>query len=263
MTESIFLLAGRKKPLRVFDDAHFSVVKSAEDISKALTSHRRTTLWIATGSTALPNLVGAPGGLRSDRRLLILGSVDPSRLALLRAVFRLVVAQDEISLLPIRELADVLRAPNRGDLFIGGAVSDEDKAVVLYRGTLEPLVVPTSWFNASSHGVEPDFSDFEIVDSGQTVRLGEFEASAEAILYELDANYRRRMKKRAAKEDRTLGGALRRLRTQRRVGRDDFGEISAKEIARIERGEVKKPHARTLAAIAKRLGVKPWDIATY
>jgi hypothetical protein len=32
----------------------------------------------------------------------------------------------------------------------------------------------------------------------------------------------------------------------------DFPGLTAKEIARIERGEVKKPHQRTLKAIAKR-----------
>jgi len=43
----------------------------------------------------------------------------------------------------------------------------------------------------------------------------------------------------------------------------DFPGITAKEIARIERGEIKKPHQRTLAVIARRLGVPADQIATY
>jgi transcriptional regulator with XRE-family HTH domain len=58
-------------------------------------------------------------------------------------------------------------------------------------------------------------------------------------------------------------GALRRLRIQRGLRRGGFAGISAKEIARIERGEVAKPHADTLARLAQRLGVKAEEIDTY
>jgi transcriptional regulator with XRE-family HTH domain len=54
-----------------------------------------------------------------------------------------------------------------------------------------------------------------------------------------------------------------RLRKQRRLKRSDFAPISAKEIARIERNEVEKPHARTLETIAERLGVRPEEIESY
>jgi DNA-binding Xre family transcriptional regulator len=101
-----------------------------------------------------------------------------------------------------------------------------------------------------------------VADSGQTIRLGDFEVAADAILYELDPEARRRAKERNIAKDTSFGGALRRLRLQRRLRREDFG-ISPKEIARLERGEVVKPHAETLAKIAKRLGVKPEDIETY
>ena len=54
-----------------------------------------------------------------------------------------------------------------------------------------------------------------------------------------------------------------RLRKQRRLKRSDFAPVSAKEIARIERNEVGKPHARTLEGIAGRLGVRPEEIGDY
>jgi transcriptional regulator with XRE-family HTH domain len=39
--------------------------------------------------------------------------------------------------------------------------------------------------------------------------------------------------------------------------------INAKTIARIERGEVEKPHGETLAKISDVLGVEPDEIDTY
>jgi hypothetical protein len=125
------------------------------------------------------------------------------------------------------------------------------------------LVVPLSLFAPRPTGPKPDFSDFEVIDSGQTIRLGQYEAAADAVLYEFDPEFRRLEKKRRISEDKSLGGALRRLRLQRGLGRHAFPGITAKTIARIERGEVKEPHDDTLAAIASTLGVKPEDISTY
>lgn len=263
MSEQIFVLDGPAQLPRKSDEAVFSTVGSTRAVRKAFTRHRRNALWVARQASSLSRLVGLHGSPREDRRLLILAPVEASRLTLLRALLRIVITPDDVRLLDRDELLAVLQASNRRDLLIGGTVDLEGEAVVLYRGSLEPLVVPTSWFRQGQHLVEPDFSDFEVTDSGQTVRLGDYEASVEAILYEHDVDYRRRMKKRAAKEDRSFGGALRRLRIQKGVGRDDFGEVSAKAIARIERGEVARPHRRTVERIAKRLGVEPGEIGTY
>jgi transcriptional regulator with XRE-family HTH domain len=53
------------------------------------------------------------------------------------------------------------------------------------------------------------------------------------------------------------------VRKQRRLKRTDFAPISSKEIARIERNEVGKPHAKTLEVIADRLGVRAEEIENY
>ena len=58
--------------------------------------------------------------------------------------------------------------------------------------------------------------------------------------------YRRRLRKQRRQSERTFGASLLRLRKQRRLKRSDFAPISSKEIARIERNEVGKPHAKTL-----------------
>jgi hypothetical protein len=179
-------------------------------------------------------------------------------------MFRFVVSPHEgIRFLRIDELAEVLGAPNRDELLIGIAAAPSDGAVVVYRGDLEPIVVPLTVFRSRPGGPRPNIADLAITDFGQTVRLGGYEAAASAILHEFDAVYRRRAKRRAVERDESFGGALRRLRLLKGLRRGDFRGITAKAIARIERGEVKKPHPRTMAIVAKRLGVPAKEVATY
>lgn len=95
------------------------------------------------------------------------------------------------------------------------------------------------------------------------MRLGKYEAAADAILYEFDADTWARLKRAKVQSDRSFAGPLRRMRHQRGIPRDGFGGITAKTIARVERGEVSRPHPKTLAEIAKRLGVDADHIETY
>jgi hypothetical protein len=111
----------------------------------------------------------------------------------------------------------------------------------LLRGHLEAMVVPFSFFRKSGDGTAPDFTRLRLADYGRTIALGDYEASADAILYERDPDYRRRLKKQHRQSERTFGASLMRLRKQRRLKRSDFAPVSSKEIARIERGEVEKP----------------------
>jgi hypothetical protein len=240
-------------------------LRSESEIRGALERHRRRALWITPNARAVRLLVAALAGqAKGDQRLLSLGPANGARCTLLHAIFRFVVsAGDGVRLLPTDDLTDVLASPNREDLFVGAAFALGDAAVVLHRGNLEPLVVPLAWFRARPGGPRPDPSRLAIADSGQTVRLGDYEAAADAILYEHDVAYRRRAKKRSIEQDHSFGGALRRLRLQKGLGRKDFPGVNAKEIARLERGEVKKPHAETLAIIAKRTGVPANRIGSY
>src|SRR5262249_54995658 len=160
----------------------------------------------------------------------------------------------EVAVLPVDELTEVLASENRENLLIGAAADADDRTLILYRGTLEPLLVPMAWFRARHGGPKPDPSKLAVTDFGQTVRLGTYEAATDAMLYEFDAAYRRRAKRHSFDQDRSFGGALRRLRLQKGLGRGDFlPGVTMKEVARIERGEVRRPHAETLAALAKRL----------
>jgi hypothetical protein len=183
----------------------------------------------------------------------------------LHTVFRKVVGQVEsFKALPSEELVDVLMGPRHDarDLFIGGSVDPMSETLTLTRGNLETVVVPLSMFRPSGKAT-PDASDFAVEDYGHTVRLGEYEAAADAILYEVDPDFRKRLNAKRRQEDRGFGASLRRLRLQRHLSRADFPGLSPKTLARIERGETGRPHGKTLTVLAKTLGVKPDDIETY
>jgi len=170
---------------------------------------------------------------------------------------------DGVRLLPTEELIEVLESDNREDLLIGGVVIPTRSEILLYRGSLEPITIPIEWFTARSSLAKPDVAKFAITDYGQTVRLGDYEAATDALLYEFDEGYRSRAKKRKLNEDTSIGGAIRRLRLQKGLRQRDFPGVTAKEIARIERGEVKKPHQDTLRKIADKTGVSVDQIKTF
>jgi len=230
-------------------------------------ARRKRAVWIASRADDLA-LFGEFNDrlfeLKGDHRLVVRDRVGRGRSEVLRARFRYVVSADHaVKLLPIDQLVEVVSSPERNDLFIGVATDPEDFTVVLFRGSLEPLVVPMSFFGVGRPGAPADLPAFDVVDYGQAVRVGEREASADAVLYAFDADYRRRKKALRVEQDESFGGALRRLRILRGLPRTGFEGVSAKEIARIERGEVGRPHQRTLELLARRLGVGAGDITSY
>lgn len=265
MTETLLLIEPRGHTSRALASLKADRLRSQSEIRAALSRVRRCALWIAPSAPAVRLLLEAfPHRPVGDQRLLSLESAtgrNPH--GLLHAQFRFVVSVDEgVRLLPTSELVEVLGSENRSDLFIGAALSS-DATVIAYRGNLEPLIVPMTWFRSPSHGRRPQISSLQVTDFGQTLKLGDYEASTDAILYEFDKEYRRRAKKRWRVEDRSLGGSLRRLRLQRGFRQNDFPGVTAKEIARIERGEVRRPRPSTLESIARHLDVSVDEISTY
>ncbi len=197
--------------------------------------------------------------------LLMLQPPRTESLPALHTLFRNVIGQvNNYKLVPPDELAEILAAPQgeSRDVFIGGSSDPATGTLTLTRGNLETVVVPLSMFGRSGKAA-PDPSDLAVIDYGHTIRLGDYEASADAILYEVDSEYRKRIKARRRREDKGFGASLRRLRIQRQRRRNDFPGLSAKTIGRLERGETQKPHGKTLTVLAKRLGVKPDEIETY
>lgn len=248
--------------------ASSTVVRSASAIRVHYDqpSQRNVNFWIVPDARDVKLLVDAIDDPQAAKnKLLLLESPAPDiRREYLHYLFGVVMAKDKNGhLLAPDDLFDVLAAPNAADLFIGGLVNNEDAKLVLYRGNFDYLIVPFSWFTAGPGSPQPDFSDFEVIDWGNTIRLGQYEGASDAVLYEFDADYRRQAKKNLIRTDDTFGGALRRLRLQRGLKRSDFSPMSEKEIARIERGQVKRPQRETIRVLADRLGVRPKEIAAF
>jgi DNA-binding Xre family transcriptional regulator len=263
-SESVLLLEEKASPAKPPADVPGRRLSSADEVAEALASGRGPTYWIAREVSTLLRTLAAGHGPHGDHSIVVLEAVNAARQAVLDAVFRRVlVLSKDTHVLRLEELAEVFASPNRDEFFIGGIVDRKDGVVVLYRGNMEPLLVPVTWFEPSGNGVEPDFTDFEVTDFGQTIRLGPYEAAGDAILYEFDLEYRRRARKRLRATARSFGACLRRLRLQKGVLRDDFPGVSEKQIARIERRETGRPRAATLAKIASRLGVQPEEIEEY
>ena len=266
MNEPLFLLANERERNERFRALKATLVPTREALQReCLHSGSGRALWVAPHAEFVSWFQSCSQWRGRDQRLLLLGEQHARQRAFVHALFRFVVTEDDAShLLPREELLAALAASNRDQLFIGGTIDTDDGVVVFYRGNLEPLVVPLDWFTVSGDGTRPDPTRFAITDFGQTVKFGDYEAATHTILYDFDKDYRRQAKARQVEQDKSFGGALRRLRILRGLSQGDFEpDVSAKEIARLEKGHVKKPQTGTLKILAKRLRVKPDKIATY
>jgi hypothetical protein len=198
--------------------------------------------------------------------ILTIEPARPESLPTLRGLFESVVGDSpNYKWLPYEELLEVLINSDLdlSEHFLAAAADPVTKTVSLIRGDRRVLVVPFSLFEPSGNGVKPDFSKLGMTDFGRTVSLGDYEASADAILYEIDPDYRRKTYRERQAAERSFGASLRRLRKQKKLRRTDFAPLAAKTIARIERNEITKPHGKTLEVLGQRLGVRAEDIEAY
>ena len=77
---------------------------------------------------------------------------------------------------------EVLQSADPGRLAIGVYVLREARHVAVLMGDLSVTsLIPFEWFTPSPD-TEPNFDDVEVIDSGQTIRFGEYEAAVDAIL---------------------------------------------------------------------------------
>jgi hypothetical protein len=86
----------------------------------------------------------------------------------------------------LRLVAEVRSKAHPEDFVIGGQIDHEHEAVVLVRGDFSQVVVPFVWFSPTLAGLVPDFEDFEILDTGETLRFGEYETPVSAVLGQHD-----------------------------------------------------------------------------
>lgn len=259
---------------RLFRRLKPKVVRTPNQLEKALLSSAPKTLWISFHTNTFAKFLSDIARNQESFRKITQRTTKPPIFlslehlrgaldVLLKAFFSQVVVAGNRSFLPSEQLAEVLSSSNASDLVIGGQVDTTINVLTLFKGDLSLLVVPHSAFKETAAGVKPDFSDFEIIDHGQTIRLGKYEAAVDALLYEFDSEFRKHQKSQLAAAEKSFGASLRRLRLQKGLNQTDFPGITEKEIGRIERGEVKRPHTRTIGKLAKLLNVKPDEIETY
>ena len=259
-----FLLDRVKKRRGHFSSLNPKVISLASRLRSSVAHATKDSLWISYErdlTEALLRSLSWPA--RPLGTALLIHAMKPETLTVLASCFSRFASATHDSFLPPNELAEVLEADNRPDLFIGGSIDHSTRTITLWRGNLEPITVPFSAFEKSGDGMEPDFKNFSIADFGQTIRLGKYEAATDAILYEFDPEYRRRKRSERLASEQTLGASIRRLRKQRGLTRDDFEPLASKTLARIEQGKVTTVHGSTLATIAKVLGVRSEEIGEY
>ncbi|HZK81399.1 MAG TPA: helix-turn-helix transcriptional regulator [Humisphaera sp.] len=240
-------------------------VEENAQAAKAARSDDPNAVWIVR-TAKLANRVVQNISWPSRRAgfLVWIGNPRPAVLpALERRFVRVVFAAKSNGFLPKEELKAVLKSPNRRDRFVGGMIDKESQIVTLWRGDLTSCVAPFSAFPPTPSGNKPDWDRFKVTDYGNTLNFGDYESAADAVLYEYDANFRRRLNKISLDTDSTLGASIRRLRKQRRLTRNDFSPLDPKTLGRIERGEVVNPHANTLDLIANRLGVSAHELDSF
>lgn len=262
-----FVLGGEEKHwLPHFDVLCPEVLSSHIQVCEYISHASKQTLWISTGAHLTGSLLQCISPLkRSLGNALLLYMPTIESMPILTRYFHHTVYGSTENFLPLEELIEVLVDDQKADLVIGGIVDYESLTLTLWRGSFEPFPVPFSAFASSGSGVVPDFDRFRVIDYGQTIQLGQYEAATEALLYEFDLNYRRRISKERRESEQSFGAALRRLRKQRGLRREDFSPLSAKEVARIEQGKIlpERIHGRTWELLTKKLGVEPEEIETF
>jgi hypothetical protein len=242
------------------------VCRTPKDIVAVVSYATKSSVWISFGPKSDDDFLKAVlGRTMPPGRLLALKPPRIETVPLLTSYFQRVFGiGPAFHFLADEELVEVLKSSQEEarDVFIGGAVDLKNGAVGLIRGDVTMVVVPLSVFRPNKV-TKPNPKKLAFADYGQTVCLGDYEASADSILYEVDPRYRARINAKRRADEVTFGASLRRLRRQRMLSRDDFAPVSAKTIARIERSDTERPRGKTLKAICRRLGVGPDEIATY
>src|SRR5271166_2181682 len=82
-----------------------------------------------------------------------------------------------------------LMYPKNYRLLLGGAIDFDNGNAVFYDGALKEIIVPLSFFRETGK-TQPDFQNFSIIDDGQTIKFGGYEAASDAVLYEFDEQAR-------------------------------------------------------------------------
>ena len=262
---SMILLDRAAKRAAAFAGLRPQVVSSVSGLRNSVAHATKDSVWVSYASDLTAALAKSVTSVPSTLGMAVfVHSLDMKTIPVLTSMFRRIAFAVDGGFIPAEELAEVLEAENRSNLLIGGFVNRATQTITLWRGNLESLTVPFSAFEKAGTGTEPDFDSFLVIDCGQTVKLGDYEAAVDALLYEFDPEFRRATFKKRLQEEQSFGASLRRLRKQRGLRREDFEpDVAAKTVARIEQGKVTRIQKSTMESLAKHLSVEPEEIASF
>lgn len=267
--EFVVLDSSKRFHARLGGNRSLWVSKSGQ-LSDALSGSSNETVWIVTAAQWTDRLAAAAAMhcLHHPKQagfgnLLLLKPPRQEVLPSLYGLFRRIVGEvSSFNMLPAEQLPEVLADRDRADLFIGAALDLRNMTLTLARGDLRTITVPLSMFCHAGR-CKPDLARFRLDDYGYSICFGDYEASAHSVLYEIDAEYRRRVNQRRRAVEKGFGPSLRRLRLLRGLSPRHFPGVSAKTLERIESGELKSPPQATLDRLAKALDVPATEIANY
>jgi hypothetical protein len=172
-----------------------TMISSDAGLRRCLVDADVQSLWISYDPELTAALLrGVPWPARKLGAAILSHAVSAVTLPALGNCFKRFAYAAQGGFLSPEELAAALKAGNARDLFIGGAADAASRTLTLWRGDLEPLTVPFVAFETSGDGTVPDFERFSVVDFGQTIRLGDYEAASDAVLRDFDRGYRRRQR---------------------------------------------------------------------
>jgi len=266
MSNTTFVVGRKSQKHRWFSDLNAVWLASRGDIRRVVPQAKRGDLWIVSSQHYMEHLLKAIHWPLSNRLgdLLVLDTLRYAMVEALHSIFyHIALTGDKQTVLPCEQLVTVLLSDEKKDLFISGVIDETSETLTLWRGDRTSMVVPLSTFRPTGLGVHPDWNRFEIIDFGQTLQFGDYQAGSDAVLYEFDIEYRRRLNLSRRNREKGFGPGLRRLRKQRGLRRNQFPGLNAKTVARIERGEVTDVHTRTRNILADRLGVPSEEIESY
>jgi len=87
-----------------------------------------------------------------------------------------------IHCLPSEQIKELVRAPNKHELFVFGVLCQDVNLLSVFAGDGKIIDINLDIFEPSGDGTTPDFDRFEIIDYGQTLKFGNYEASSRTIL---------------------------------------------------------------------------------
>lgn len=97
----------------------------------------------------------------------------------------------ELKILPPEEIQEIHSLPPniKRMYFVAGYVDYDLNEIILFRGDGTSLIAPFIIFEPNSI-CAPDFYEFSIIDFGMAIKLGNYEAGIDTILFAIDPKLR-------------------------------------------------------------------------